>query len=938
MKTNISILVAIIFCINAYSQTQSINITSFGKLFVSNYSPAQYGAGNQNWDICEGENGLIYIANGPLLEGGSDFWQNHFIKEETYIRSVHPMKGNRILVGANEEIGIFQRSDTPGETKYTSLMDKLDEKYHSFGSVWQIIDFNDVLYLRAGRGLFKYEADTIVPLLFGEIIDYIQFIEDQLFVLIAGKGLGIMVDNGFRLLPYGSFFADKRIKSLTTTDSGSGFLIFTDDNGIFKADMEKSEAFDAFNIREIIESQISSARFLDNKYFAIGTVKNGLFILDINGKIIQHLNKKTGLPNNTIICMYPDSSNNLWLGMDYGLSYVYLNSCLSIINSESDIGTGYVSKYFENKLYLGTNQGLYYMDWDKLNARRMGDMEIHPVKNISGQVWDLSISNGYLLCGHHKGLFRIKGDDAILISSMEGSWKIDSLYSLPGYYLQSAYRGYYLYKINNHGSFDLIHRMDDIEPSRMFAQDEQGYIWNVSTNNHLFRYTIDPQTLKISDKKQLTEKDGMDFEHIRIVGNKNQTFFSTEQGLYTFNNSTGMFENKQYFNDFLDLGDPLIEFFEDDYNRVWYATLNKMGYFSLHFGQMEKISWPFNIVSNSYTHVFGKINVIDNENVLFGVDRGFYHYNVNCNSRQVKTYKSYIVGLKTQSPPKKYSRARNGESHPVYSHNKNTFEFLFTSNIIESQEKVLFKFKLDGFDDEWSDWTTRNSKEYTNLFEGTYTLHLKAMDNSGTESSDSLFTFQVNPPNYRTIYAYIFYLFFIIIITILLRRYRKKKLEDEKQKIEFRKQKELDERNKKYEEEQFKARQKITELVNDKLHQDLKHKSIELSNSMINILHKNEIMLNLKNEMQGLYLEKNLQKRDFNIRKLIQVIDNEISTKKDLEVFDANFNAVHEEFIRNLKEKYPKLNQNDHRMCTFIKIEQINQGDSNLLKYVNKGC
>jgi DNA-binding CsgD family transcriptional regulator len=74
--------------------------------------------------------------------------------------------------------------------------------------------------------------------------------------------------------------------------------------------------------------------------------------------------------------------------------------------------------------------------------------------------------------------------------------------------------------------------------------------------------------------------------------------------------------------------------------------------------------------------------------------------------------------------------------------------------------------------------------------------------------------------------------------------------------------------------------------------------------------------------MQDLYLEKNLGKRDFKIKRLIQVIENEISTKKDLEVFDSNFNAVHEEFIKNLKEKYPQLNQNDHRLCTFIKMNK----------------
>jgi AraC family chitin signaling transcriptional activator len=89
--------------------------------------------------------------------------------------------------------------------------------------------------------------------------------------------------------------------------------------------------------------------------------------------------------------------------------------------------------------------------------------------------------------------------------------------------------------------------------------------------------------------------------------------------------------------------------------------------------------------------------------------------------------------------------------------------------------------------------------------------------------------------------------------------------------------------------------------------------------------------------MQDLYLEKNLQKRDLNIKRLIHVIDNEISTKKDLEVFDTNFNAVHEEFIRNLKKRFPKLNQNDHRLCTFIKMNKSTKEIATLLNMSIRG-
>ena len=923
MRQKIIYIICFLIMLLTDIQANDLNITGFGKLFVTNFSPGMYQGGNQNWNICAGGNGLMYIANGSLLEGGSDFWKIYPLSADADIgiRSVARLGENSILIGANQEIGIFERSGIPGYTSYTSLMDKLDDNFHSFGSVWQIIEKDSCYYLRAGKGVFKYDRDTIVPILFGDITDYIYLYRDQLLVLISGKGLGLYTQEGFQLLPFGNFFSDKRIVSITPHGEDE-ILIFTDDEGVFRANLETIRSFNILNIGEIIESQISRAILMDGNYYAIGTTKNGLYILDTNGRIIQHLNNKNGLQNNTIISMYEDQSKNLWLGLDYGISYVYLNSCLSIVNSESDVGTGYVSMLYKDRLYLGTNQGLFYMDWKSGGKKQMGDMEIYPVKNTSGQVWNLQIFDNILYCSHHKGLFRIEEDRGIIVSSLEGSWQIDTLMNLPGYMLQSTYRGFYLYKINSDGDLSLVNRVEKMESSRLFWQDLSGNIWNVTPDNKIFRYVFNRKNLSISEKFEYSGENGFKGNKVRIVGNDGYVLFTTHDGIYYYDNLNGYFKKNEFYDEILFDDELLVEFFQDDYDRIWYVSESRIGYFSLDLGKMENITRPFNLVANSYTYFLGKINVIDRDNILFGIDRGFYHYNAACSSLPGKSYHSYIIDLKTFSPPVKTRNMLRKKDYPLYPHKKNSFEFVFSSNIIESQEKVRFKFKLEGYDDDWSEWNYRNTKEYNNLFEGVYTLYVKAMDASGIESDISSFSFQVKPPPYRSISAYMIYIFLFLIISFFLRKYRLKKLENEKQKIEIRKQKELEEKKKKYEEEQLISKQKITELQNDRLHQDLKHKAKELSNSMLNILHKNEILLNLKKEMQSLYLEKNLTKRDYNIKRLMRMIDNEISTKKDLELFDTNFNAVHEEFINNLREKYPDLNQNDHRLCTFIKMNK----------------
>lgn len=67
-----------------------------------------------------------------------------------------------------------------------------------------------------------------------------------------------------------------------------------------------------------------------------------------------------GLQNKTVLCMNFDRKNNLWLGLDNGIDCIRLSSPVySLYGSKPVIGSGYSSCRYGDKLYLGTNQGLY---------------------------------------------------------------------------------------------------------------------------------------------------------------------------------------------------------------------------------------------------------------------------------------------------------------------------------------------------------------------------------------------------------------------------------------------------------------------------------------------------------------------------------------------------------------------------------------------------
>ena len=176
--------------------------------------------------------------------------------------------------------------------------------------------------------------------------------------------------------------------------------------------------------------QLNNGVKILNKYYAYGTILNGLIIIDETGKVVQRINKSSGLQNNTVLSLYADSEQNLWAGLDNGIDRIELNSPLYFyFDKTGQFGTVYSSLIVKNKIYLGTNQGLFVSPWLPENGNANNNFDFRLIQNSQGQVWDLSLLDNQLICGHNDGTFTINGDQMQKISSISGGWTIKKLNS-----------------------------------------------------------------------------------------------------------------------------------------------------------------------------------------------------------------------------------------------------------------------------------------------------------------------------------------------------------------------------------------------------------------------------------------------------------------------------------------------------------------------------
>lgn len=91
---------------------------------------------------------------------------------------------------------------------------------------------------------------------------------------------------------------------------------------------------------------------------------------------------------------------------------------------------------------------------------------------------------------------------------------------------------------------------------------------------------------------------------------------------------------------------------------------------------------------------------------------------------------------------------------PEFTHKSNAFRFKYAANWYSESDSLLYQYYLEGLDEAWSVWTPRTEKEFTNLYWGKYTFHVRAQNALGEISNAASYTFSIVPPWFETWWYY----------------------------------------------------------------------------------------------------------------------------------------------------------------------------------------
>lgn len=896
---------------------------------ITNYTRHTYKAASQNWKIMQCGNGWMYFANNKgLLEFDGTNWAVYPI-HNAKVRAVKADADGRIYVGGLQQFGYFV-PDLLGRLEYVCLSDSIDKTI--IGNIWRIHISKDRVYFQSDNSVFYLEEERIhrVPC---PNITYSTLIGERLYV--AGNGLSVLNGDHFTLLANTLALSDNIVNRVVGVFSYRDKLLIVNNQGglYFYKDGQWSPYHPEAN--DFLKRNRLFCTALHNSTLALGTVQDGLLLLNLDTGETEHISTHNGLQNKTILSMYFDREDNLWLGLDNGIDCIHLHS--PVFQNSAVIGSGYASCLYQGKLYLGTNQGLFVTDYPLLVNK---EQKIEPVRGMAGQIYSLSVLDGKLFCAGSNALGVLHSNSFYTIPAMRGVWWVKPL-PCSDRLLAATYTGLCLLKKNgNRWEYHAKIKGARFSSKSLCIEPMTNALWTANKEGGLYRILLSEKGDSIVKEKCHNSKELPVGDNVCVAVVDNEMVVASRQGIFRYNPLKDCIERHDKLEQEMDGRTSYTYIMQDSLRNVWYASHGALKMLHYDFSKHSYYRSENEVyLKNSLIEDFEHVNVLAANEAVISMEEGFsllhfmqqperkYPLNLQIRYVYLRGVQDSLVYGCSYLPNKRHLKI-------PYKHNSIRIEY--SVNNYDKSLALFYSCRLEGpVSEPWSQPAEGTGKEYTALPEGAYTFYVRTQINR-EEPVIASFSFEILPPWYRTWWSYLLYALLITGMLVYIchrvvvgrkRLLMQKELELYRQQQEFKKESDLKDR-------------KIDSLKEENLQAELRHKSEELIRSTLNIVRKNEMLMDIKKEVLGIshsISEENLVSLRRKTLRLLGQIDTNIEHDDDLQAFQSTFDSVHHDFFKKLEAAYPDLNHREKLLCAYIKMNLLSKEIAPLLNISLRG-
>jgi len=777
------------------------NLSSFGKL--------QGLKSNIVYDITQDYNGNIWLGTegGLTKYDGNSF--THYTKKQglcnNIVLSLLYDKNNNLWIGTKG--GGISKFDGKSFTNY-SEKESISNKFIT--SILE--DKKGNIWFSTDGGAIKYDGKT-----FTHYTENQGLANDIIYSLYEDKkgNIWFATDNGVSKFDGHAFanyskregLKDNIVVSINQDKHGDYW--FGTKSGAMKFD---GDFFYHLTNENILNNSTITSIFNDNTgKIWFSTWHNGIYRYDLKSTI-SVFSKDQGLINNDVNCVFQDQKGIIWFGTNSGGVVRYYGDYFDHFTSKQGLSPGHIQCIANDRqgnTWIGTWGGgvFKFSDNEILRYTSKEGLINNDVRSL------LEDNEGNLWFGTWKGVSKFDGkyftqytakdglENNVIVRilqdnqgniwfSTEGKgvskfdWKHFTHYNtksgLSGNNIKSMIqdkKGNIWFGTENgitkiklaknsgeiEGSITHFSEKDGLPNNNIVSilEDKKGNIWFGSMGGGIAKY--DGQYLEtFTDKDGLFNNDVMSL----LEDKKGNIWIGTRTSISKLDNDSQQlksnssnklpdhsllkFKNYKYEDGFFGIGCNTNSLSENKKNEIWIGANDRLTI--LKTDAISKIEKSPNIQLtdiNLFNEKISWTSIEKNKDTTIALSNGVVIGNIN------------FDGLTHW-----YNIPRNLSLQ--YYENFITFNFIGITT--HSPQEIQYIYKLDGFDDRWSNLTKLTSASYGNLDNGEYTFRVKAMNIEGYWSNEYIYKFIIRPPWWKTKLAYSIYTLFFILGIILVDR------------------------------------------------------------------------------------------------------------------------------------------------------------------------
>lgn len=765
-------------------------INRFGVPLITSY-PLKTHVKGQFRSFTLDHRGLIYLGDPDLglMEYDGSEWRNIPGTANLGVMSLVTGENGVIYVGGKGDFGLLE-SDPLGQLYFHSLCDSARRMEDSLFTVQNTYFSEGQVLFCSDQDIFRMDPltrETAVIATGNQA--YKAFVaNNKLYCADSAEGLTILVNNHFAPLPGGDFFAGKQISNMARLDNGP-LLVATLTQGVYLMDPATGE------INSFFEHQVTDLKVLGQKIYAC-TANQGLYILNLQGKILEIISETQGLPDNSISGIFIKDEQNergpVWITHPKGVSKLDINNPLRIYAGDMEFEDEITDMVrFNGLLFVSSLSGLYYQ------TQTSSGSSFRKLSKLPGPVFDLLLFQAgryrsMLLASTAEGIFIIHQNMwvAPLVPTLNpdhGDTLNTDLYGGKVILADPQRSGVIYTGLNkvvglqySRGRWSVIFRSEIFDQEiRQMVRDHYGYLW-VSTAGRLSR--IDMELAPAYITTEYAERDDLPFDKdisIFLKPKSKGLWVGCDSGFYLFDYFHEDFIPDSVFNSILPPEAGRIGNFFADRDGDYWISYKKEHHSWTELVVRVREKRPGVLIERPLLRLPSSAPASgwsgDPESgVWISKSRELYYFDKAGQVNHPAPFHTLIRKVIINSDSGLYLGADMELERPRIDYRYNTIGFYWAGTSFEGADSLEYSYFLNGSGSSWSDWESNRHIEFSDLRFGRYTLEVKARNIYGQESDPAGFSFIIKRPWYAAYPAILSYILLgALIFYLILKRFRK---------------------------------------------------------------------------------------------------------------------------------------------------------------------